>query len=140
FGGAFPAECLGAVRSAGWPCVRGNTDEWAVEAATDGRVPARGYEPAQEHSAVQRQVDAWAAERLSADDVVFLQHLPLDWRTTGPSGQRLTFVHATPWSTHPAVMPEADEMLARRMLDEADTDVLLYGHIHTAYVRHVGER
>jgi predicted phosphodiesterase len=138
FGGAYPGECLAEIRRSGWPCVRGNTDEWVVEAATNGSVPAQGYEPEQAHTAALRAVDAWAADRLDDDDIAFLESLPLDWRATGPSGQTLAFVHATPWSTHPVVMPDADEATAQRMLDAAGTDVLLYGHIHIAYVRRVG--
>src|SRR5215211_7069610 len=77
FGGAFPAETLAAVREQGWPCIRGNTDEWVVEAATGGSVPAQGYEPEQEHTATQRQIDAWAADRLEDDAIAFLEGLPL---------------------------------------------------------------
>ncbi len=140
FGGAYPDETLALVTERGLECVRGNTDEWIIEAATEGRQPARGYEPQQAHDELLRSVDAWAAARLSDHHRHILAGLPLSWEATGPSGQTLAFVHATPWSTHPLVLPDAPDEMARRMLDEAGVNVLLYGHIHQAYSRAVGDR
>lgn len=140
FGGAYPQRVIETMRQHGFECVRGNTDEWVLESATAGRIAARGYTPAEAHSAALMAVDDWAARILNPDSIRFLADLPMDWRTTGPSGQRLVFVHATPWSTHSSVQPDADESMLIRMLDEAEADVLLYGHIHKAYIRNVGER
>ena len=140
FGGAFPERSVATVRERGWPSVRGNTDEWIIEAATAGRVPAQNYPPDQAHSGIMLQVDEWAARALGPDSLHFLAKLPLDWRTTGPSGKTLAFVHATPWSTHPVVLPDADGSVVTRMLDEAQADTLVYGHIHHAYVREVAGR
>ena len=140
FGGAFPDDSLALVVERGLTCVRGNTDEWIIEAATNGRQPAHGYEPEQAHSELLRSVDAWAAARLSDDHRRLLANLPVSWETTGPSGQTLAFVHSTPWSTHPVILPDAPEEMARRMLDAAGAQMLLYGHIHYAYTRQVDDR
>lgn len=139
-GGAFPSETLALVIERGLECVRGNTDEWLVEAATGGKQPATGYTPEQAHTGVLREMDEWAAAHLNADQLEFLKGLPLRWETTGPSGQTIVFVHATPWSTHPGVLPDAPEDVAERMLDEAGSPMLLYGHIHHAYIRTIGDR
>jgi predicted phosphodiesterase len=140
FGGAYPERAVTMARERGWPAVRGNTDEWVIESASAGRVPARGYAPEQAHTGYMLQVDDWIARALGPESLRFLADLPLDWRTTGPSGKRLVFVHATPWSTHPVVQPDADESTLVRMLDEGEADTLVYGHIHKAYVRQIGER
>lgn len=140
FGGAYPQRCIELTRSRDMQCVRGNTDEWVVESATAGRVMAKGYEPKDAHGPALLAIDDWVAKALDVASVRFLIDLPIDWRRIGPSGQRLVFVHATPWSTHPIVQPDADEAMLTRMLDEAEADVLVYGHIHHAYVRQVGER
>jgi predicted phosphodiesterase len=140
FGGAYPQRCVDLVRSREMHCVRGNTDEWVVESATAGRVMAKGYDPKDAHGPALLAVDDWVAKALDTPAVRFLMDLPLDWRTTGASGQRLVFVHATPRSTHPVVRPDADEDTLIHMLDEAEADVLVYGHIHHAYVRQVGDR
>jgi predicted phosphodiesterase len=140
FGGAYPQRCVDLMRQRGFECVRGNTDEWVVESATAGMRPAKGYTPAEAHSGALLMVDDWIARQLSQDGVRFLAELPTAWRTTGPSGQRLTFVHATPASTHRTVQPDAGEETFTQLLDEAETDVLLYGHIHRAFTLRVGER
>lgn len=36
------------------------------------------------------------------------------------------------------MLPDADEELAQRMVSEAGARLLVYGHIHTQYVRRVG--
>lgn len=140
FGGAYPQRCIDTVRSRDMQCVRGNTDEWVVESATAGRVMAKGYDPKDAHSPALLAIDDWVAKALDTASVRFLIDLPIAWRATGSSGQRLVFVHATPWSTHPIVMPDASDDLLTRMLDEAEADVLVYGHIHHAYARQVNGR
>ena len=37
-------------------------------------------------------------------------------------------------------MPDADESVVTKMLDEAQADTLVYGHIHHAYIRQLGQR
>lgn len=139
-GGVYPAECLSLVIERGWECVRGNTDEWLVQVATDGRIPVQNCPPEAAHGPELLETDRWTVERLDGDLIDFLAGLPLEWSGEGPSGQTIAFVHATPWSSHVVVLPDADIETATEMLDRAGTDVLLYGHIHDAYIREVGER
>lgn len=134
FGGAFPSQCLSLARERKLSCVRGNTDEWIV-ALSEGRDP-----DGTQLDTMRREAGAWAVGQLGDDGVGFLRNLPFDWRVTGPSGQQLHFVHATPWSVHDLVQPDANGATAERMLDQSGADVLLYGHIHTAYIREVGDR
>src|SRR5581483_10594931 len=64
----------------------------------------------------------------------YLRALPLSIsRTVG--NWRLRLVHATPWSIHDVVLPDAPDERADRMSAEGDADLLLYGHIHTPYTR-----
>lgn len=141
FNGAYPAECVSRLRKLGWPAVRGNTDEWIVQMATDGRVPVQDCPNEAAHDEAMQARDRWAVERLSQEDVDFLTDgLVFDWSATGPSGQTITFVHATPWSTHVSIGPDADDETAQELLDRGATDVLLYGHIHYAYLRQMGDR
>jgi predicted phosphodiesterase len=140
FGGAYPQRSIELVMQRGMQSVRGNTDEWVIESASAGRVPAKGYAPAEAHNAAQLAIDDWVASQLDTPTTRYLLELPMDWRATGPSGQTLVFVHATPWSTHPSVQPDADDATLTKMLDEANADVLVYGHIHKAYIRQVGDR
>ena len=134
FGGAFPEQCVWLAQTRRLASVRGNTDEWIV-ALSEGRDP-----DGHPLDVMRQDAGRWAAGQLGDDGVGFLRSLPFDWRCNGPSGQRLRVVHATPWSVHEIVLPDADQATTERMLDESGADVLLYGHIHRAYVRHVGER
>lgn len=139
-GGAYPHECLALYRSDGWACVRGNSDEWVVQYATEGRwtVDLEHVDPAMRHTENgMTPLDAWIAARLTTDDVDFLSDLPLVWRTTGPSGEVLAFAHATPWSAHPIYLPDMSEADAQALLDSAEADAYLYGHIHRPYEREV---
>jgi predicted phosphodiesterase len=134
-GGAYPKECLDRIRPLGWDFVRGNADEWIVEIATDGQIPAQGYAPGAVPDAALRETLAWVAARLDEDDIDFLARLEMVWSMTGPSGQNLVFVHATPTSTHIAFPPDAENSIVLPMFDETDADVFLHGHIHHAYLR-----
>jgi hypothetical protein len=51
----------------------------------------------------------------------------------------MALVHATPWSITEMILPDAPEDVARKMLREARAGVVAYGHVHTAYHRHVNE-
>jgi len=139
--GLYPAECVARLRALGWPAVRGNTEEWVVEAATDGATSARGVpKEMQARGEGLRAVDRFCAERLDDDALEYLGNLPLSWETDGHSGQRLVFVHANPWNTHAVIAPDADDAVLEQALDAADAQLLLYGHIHYAYQRQVGDR
>lgn len=140
FNGLYPGECVQRVRELGWACVRGNTDEWIVQAATGGAIPVQNCPPEQQHRGEMAARDEWAAARLSEDLVAWLAELPLEWSTTGPSGKTLKFVHATPWSAHPAIRADASIEEKREMVERGGADTLLYGHIHYAYIQPVGER
>lgn len=136
-GGAFPKECLDRMRAQGWDFVRGNADEWVVEIATDGRVPAVGYVPESAPNQALRETLAWGADKLTGEDIEFLAGLEIMWSISGPSGQTLVFVHATPESTHLGYAPDADEAIFVPMFQQSGADVLLHGHIHYAYARQI---
>lgn len=136
-GGAYPKESLDRMRQRGWDFVRGNADEWIVEIATGGRIPAQAYPPDAAPDANLRETLAWIAGKLDDDDIDFLANLDIPWSMTGPSGQTIVYVHATPSSTHPGYPPDADESIFVPMFAETGADVLLHGHIHYAYLREI---
>lgn len=139
-GGPFPAECIERIRERGYQAVRGNTDEFIVEVATNGAKPAQGLEERQRHRGVQAEIDRWVVERLAPEQIDYLASLPLQVNVPDERGEALAVVHATPWSAHPPVLAGAPEEIARRMLDAAGTLVLGYGHIHVQYERRLDGR
>lgn len=134
-GGIYPAEVLAELQQQGWPLVRGNTEEWVVQAGTNGEEPAVNYPPGTEHRGALAELDQWTADHIGPDGVAALRGLPLRWDVTGPSGQLLAAVHSTPSSTHPVNRQNATDDALSEVLEEAKADVLLYAHIHYAHIR-----
>lgn len=140
FNGAFPSECVDRLRERDYRAVRGNTDEFLVELATDGAYQPSVTTDSQRHSEALKVLDRWALERLTQDQIDFLAGLPLLVNVDGSNGETLAIVHATPWSAHPPVFPDASDADARRLLDAAETRALAYGHIHVQYERRLDGR
>ena len=132
-GGLNPAECIQILIDRGWDCVRGNAEEVLVDLATDGAVPVQNAPPDLMSNESVRSRLRWTADRVNSEQIEFLQTLPLMRAFTGPSGQSLALVHATPWSAHPIVWSDAPVDAKRELLERAGTDALIYAHIHHAY-------
>ena len=140
FRGAFPSEVIDRIRDRGYRAVRGNTDEFLVELATDGAFQLSITDEKQRHPPALQVFDRWALERMGTDQVDYLGGLPLRIDIDGPDGARLTIAHASPWSSHVTVLPEAAEEIARQMLDQPGASCVAYGHIHRQYRRVIDER
>lgn len=140
FNGAFPSECVDRLRDTGFRAVRGNTDEFIIALAKGGDYKTSVTSESQVHSGALRTLDSWAIERLTPDQIEYLAGWPLRIDVSGPDGSRLTICHATPWSAHETVFPDADERVARKMLDSAEAQAVAYGHIHVQYRRSVDQR
>jgi 3',5'-cyclic AMP phosphodiesterase CpdA len=104
-GGPQPAETLDELRGKGWSMVRGNADNFLVNAALE-------VEPALPATDAQLARAAWAVAQLGPERIEFLSTLPIqvdrDWTPNGG----FAVVHATPSSTEDVVLPDAGEELA----------------------------
>lgn len=125
-GGPQPAEVVDLIRERGWPAVLGNSDELLIRTA-DGHRESGLPPPVAERA-------RWSVSRLGKERIDYLRSLPFSLRRDDA-----VLFHATPWSTEDVVLPDADEPTAERMVHEAGARVVLYGHIHTAYQRRVGD-
>jgi predicted phosphodiesterase len=141
-GGAQPAEVIDLIRERGWAAVRGNGDDLLVRLA-DGATPAEALRPAE--ATHQELPDSliphalWSVDQLGSERIDYLRNLPLSIERGPFDFGSVALVHATPWSTEGVVLPDADEEVAQRMVRAADARLLVYGHIHTQYIRRVGE-
>jgi predicted phosphodiesterase len=120
-GGPRPAECVASIRRRGYPTIRCNTDEWLTG------------QPKRVHDVI-----TWTSAQLGLENRRYLAGLPFLWRLPHDS-EDLVVVHATPWIVSDLVAPDAPIELASRVLDEANAAVVVYGHIHIAYVRAIGK-
>ena len=139
FGGPFPVECVDRVRErACGPCA--GTPMSSSSRSLPGARPAQNVEASQRHNPAQVDIDRWAAERLTRDQIDYLAALPLQITIPGPAGGSVAIVHATPWSTHRPVTANAPAEVARRMLDTSGAQAFGYGHIHVQYQRRIDGR
>jgi predicted phosphodiesterase len=131
-GGPQPAEVVDEIRHRGWPCVRGNSDDFLVRIA-DGSLHSQGL------SEALLANGTWSAGRLGSERVEYLRSMPMAIERDVDGLGRLVLVHATPWSNEEVVLPDAELEVVQRVVSEAGARVVTYGHIHTPYQRRVGE-
>jgi len=141
-GGPQPAEVVDMIRARGWRSVRGNADDLLFRIA-DGISPVDAARPGESaHGGPLPEATAaravWSVEQLGPERIDYLRSLPMSIQLGPYPFGRVVLVHATPWSTEDVVLPDADIEVAQRMVQEAGARLLVYGHIHTQYVRKVG--
>lgn len=116
FNGPRPAECVDRIREMGWPGVIGNMDR-AIETYS-----------------VEPKV-SWARDRIGNKRDEWLQALPMEWRHE----DQVALVHAAPGDLWRAVFPESDDAKLRAIYGPLGARVAVYGHIHRAFVRVIGD-
>lgn len=114
YGGPYPRACIERIQERGYRTVRGNTDQNIIDAANTG---------GDDHG-------DWVVQQLTRSHVEFLESLPVQVNVTLEGGRMLGLVHATPWSIYEGYLPSSDPQICSRMLDEAGTEAVAFGHIH----------
>jgi len=122
FGGLEPAQCIDFVREQSYAAILGNTDAILAEAARGGEEEAD-------------ELLAWTLQQLTDDHLLYLAELPFHLRMVPEEGHDLYLVHATPWSVEEPVQPDAPEEVVRRMFEEAQANLVVYGHVHKQFRR-----
>jgi diadenosine tetraphosphatase ApaH/serine/threonine PP2A family protein phosphatase len=112
------------VRALGWPCVRGNHEEYLLNFAQD-RIPEE-WRHAEEWAASR-----WMAAELSASSLDFIDDLPFSLRRGD-----LFIVHGTPTSTRRGIGPWTRDADIEPYFD-GSARVLVCAHTHTAMLRHL---
>jgi putative phosphoesterase len=117
--GAFPGECVEALRELGGTWIRGNTDRWLTDASD-----------APDNEVVQR---ALAHSREALGDVATeLARLPATAEVDGA-----LVCHASPRSDMASFTPAASD-LDPELLSDKDPDVIVFGHTHIQFQRPSG--
>ena len=125
--GPDPQGVIHTIRDAGWIAIRGNTDYDLIEAA--------------EWATGLDELGYWV-ESLTDEAMNFVAMLPFSHRImppggTGP-GHELLVVHANPHDLTSQLDPKLADRELRDILGEEQAGVIVFGHIHIAYIRHVG--
>jgi predicted phosphodiesterase len=119
WGGSWASECIKRVREAGWTTVKGNTDVWMTG-------DPQTVETEEERDLLNKLA---AIHDISKEDAAWLANLPLGH---SPAGSIL-LVHGTPQTPFDAPMPDAPPSDFTVYEDKAQ--VVVYGHVHRAFVR-----
>jgi predicted phosphodiesterase len=130
--GGQPAEVVDLVRELGWPGVFGNVDELlsrpellelqlerAPQLESLLRVIFEDYAPA-------------TRELLGEERLAWLERLPPEQHQAG-----IRLLHASPGDAWRAPMPDASDEELLGAYDDSEEPIVVYGHIHLPYVRHV---
>lgn len=133
--GPRPAETLDIIRGLDVPTIYGNADRYVC----DPRHPDPGVQ--------------WAREQLDAEGIAWLDGLPFAHRISPPCGESpiedLLIVHATPTDVGAGLILQPDRFglltvtprpEAERLLDSAQADLILAGHLHYASSGKVSEQ
>jgi putative phosphoesterase len=132
YGGARPADIIDQIRALGWPGVRGNTDEmlWAPESLAKfaAKTPQLGSLLALIQDLIPPTLASIGEERLG-----WLEECPDRY-----AGEGFSLVHARPGDLWRAPMPNATDEELGSTYASLGTAIVVYGHIHRPYIRHVG--
>jgi predicted phosphodiesterase len=120
--GPRPREVLERLAEIGARCVRGNTDRYISDPASD---PDEDDESA-----------AWQRAVLGTRWTDWLASLPFSLRLgNGAPQDALLVVHANPKSDDEHLWPDAPDELLERVTDGVPERTIAFGHLHLPYVR-----
>jgi predicted phosphodiesterase len=125
-GGPRPAETLARIQTLRCPVVLGNTDYYLF--ADDQALDEASLKPS------ERQMVAWAADRIGPAGLAYLRSLPRSLHIDGPAGG-VRLVHANPDDLEGHLSPDEDQATIMQRLGGVREPVLVFGHLHIAYQR-----
>jgi predicted phosphodiesterase len=127
--GSSPVEIVDRIRDLGWRGVAGNTDEmlWSPDSLTEFAKQSPAMQPL---LATIREMAAVTREALGEERLAWLRELPRSL-IHGP----MALVHASPESLWRAPAPEASDAELASVFAPLGKPVVVYAHIHRAYVR-----
>lgn len=135
FRGPEPQEVVAAVAGMALEAVIvGNTDQWLFQGFPEG------FSPGEERLKQLQAYRAWCLERLDTEALEWLRGLPERY-SARLGAHALCVVHSSPLSTedwYPSSL--SDEELEGIFKGAPPSDILVYGHIHTPFVRRLHRR
>ena len=129
--GAHPADVVDRIRDLGWLGVRGNTDEmlWSPEDLTK---LATKFPKLRRILAAFEEMIPWTRTSLGEDRIRWLQTLPYLQRQGA-----VAILHASPNDLWLAPLPGASDLELQSVYRGLEVPIVVYGHIHRPYVRHL---
>ncbi|SFE35058.1 metallophosphoesterase family protein [Alteribacillus iranensis] len=132
--GPEPKNSLETVRSYPAKVLKGNADEWIVRGVKKGEVPDKAL-------ALMNQEREWALERLTSDDLHYLEQLPEFFVDELSDEVTMHAFHATPDSLFDVVPADAsDDTLENQLNTREEANLIVYSHVHTPFIRKIGDK
>ena len=128
--GPHPDRCVDALRSRGWSCVAGNTDQ---------KVALADEPPNKKRKLEKVGTRWWTRARLTPTNLRFIKSLPMVQHLM-LGGYRIAVLHGSPTDPTDAmdIASPDDDLLALAM--DLEADCVVSGHTHVPFVRHVENR
>ena len=130
--GPFPSEVCDYLAENNIESITGNYDCKVLAVLKQGKSAVA------ELPKKKREILFWTADNISNNARYFLTGLPESMVQSLPSGKSLLVVHGTPSSNDDAVYPSITPRGLAAKLGETRADVLVCGHTHIPFVKHVG--
>lgn len=122
-GGQTGDEVVALVKELNIDCVRGNHDEDACEEQAFWQ--SRNF-------AQELQAHLY----LRADTLDFVSSLPIR-RDLVLANKRICLAHGAPWSNRTYIWPESEVDVFKRVVTEAQADIVVLGHTHLPMCHHI---
>lgn len=125
-GGPEPARVLQVLRERAARVVYGNTDRDILAGDREAS-----------------DLISWTRDQIGPDGLEYLRSLPFSIRVPhsasgGEARRDLLVVHANPNDVDRHLSPNASEREVREILGDESAETIAFGHLHVAYVRHIG--
>lgn len=136
----WPNEVIQLIRQQRIPTILGNHDEKLSQLDSGALLPEVSVDHKKWAAA---QSLAFTHQTLGSDERAFLGSLPRHIRLefeTSDEWSNLLLVHGSPTSTTEYLLEERSEADMQSVLDQANADILLFGHSHLPYHRQLPAR
>jgi putative phosphoesterase len=131
--GAFPNEVIDTIRGAGIPTLAGNYDDGV---GFDREECGCAYTTPDDIARGDRSL-RWTQAQVTPENKSWLRSLPRELRVTLGRWRALC-VHGSPRRLNEYLFEDRPERSLERMFAGLDADVILCGHTHLPYHRHIG--
>jgi putative phosphoesterase len=131
--GACPNETIALTRERGIPTIMGNYDDGV---GFDRDDCGCAYKDKEEEARGQQSL-LWTRHVTTTDNKAYLRTLLPEIRFEA-EGKRFRLVHGSPRRMNEYLFADRDPRSLERIAQQADTDVLLFGHTHKPWVREIG--
>lgn len=135
----WPNEVINEIRKRGIPTIAGNYD-FGIGRASDDCGCAYKTDPEKEMGKVSI---SYTNSVVNDEERAYLRTLPAHLRLEfqlNDDKMNLLLVHGSPRKINEYLFEERDEKSMIRIMEQADTDIMCFGHTHKPYHRVIGNR